>query len=668
MISRTFHFRKMKILKFSKLDLSLRDETHPGSCHTSRVTTHVDAAGASLPAGFNARPASHAHPLKRARVKILSTARPNMPASCRTTKLRYSALLVIGLVGGSVPYLLSRGLDLAPDDVHHSTLVRLREETCESLAPLCEIDGSPLQKTLYKSHPTFYDFMLRRKEIEEAWSAHEYNVDKRKSKSVYSDRVHCKPSGHCDVATGGLYLCPPVVYGVLEVLRRLDVGKKFCVVGSGSLVLEAWALDATNLDVISFDLFNTEYQRRISETIRTMYDETRWLQVAGPFEENTVRARCGAIVFDTNIAGPLNRLHWAKLEETLTIENPYMWVQHNNWEDYAAYCSNVGCGFHHFGSTRVKDNECCPDNTVIPSNMHPAVLDAGNSWNEQYQFGRWQTFRLIEFKGAEFKTTADSARSMTLGTVVVNGKRLIRIDDYPFPSSMSIETQQTRLGRVLDILEAYAVPYLLGVSPMQMLLKGDVHQHVQFLNAHVRTGFVCMHGFDHRTDENTDLVDTEKWASGGEFSKYGTDQKLLQEKWSKGHDILMGINRYTTEHFIPPFNALTQSMVDVLTRNNVTFIHTCDVALRNRSVSAVPYENAGGNFGGWIEDYVVPSGVVFVVSEWKKTYDFVSDVDAYLRRNPKGSQVTLHWYYDTQRRNWARSYKKFAKYVRMRIA
>ena len=176
-----------------------------------------------------------------------------------------------------------------------------------------------------------------------------------------------------------------------------------------------------------------------------------------------------------------------------------------------------------------------------------------------------------------------------------------------------------------------------------------------------------MHGFDHRTDENTDLVDTEKWASGGEFSKYRTDQTSLQEKWSKGHDILMRINRYTTEHFIPPFNALTQSMVDVLMRNNVTFIHTIDVALRNRPVGAVLYEGVGGNFGGWIKDYVVPTDVVFVVSEWKKTYGFVSDVDAYLRRNPKGSQVTLHWYYDTQRRNWARSYKKFANRVRMRI-
>lgn len=136
--------------------------------------------------------------------------------------------------------------------------------------------------------------MLRRKAIEEAWSTHEYNVDERKSKSVYSDRVHCKPSGRCDVASGGLYLCPPVVYGVREVLRRLDVGKKFCVVGSGSLVLEAWALETTSLDVVSFDLFNTEYQRLISETIRAMYDEARWLQVAGPFEANTVRARCGA--------------------------------------------------------------------------------------------------------------------------------------------------------------------------------------------------------------------------------------------------------------------------------------------------------------------------------------------------------------------------------------
>lgn len=79
-----------------------RDETQPGLCHTLRVTTHVDASGASLPAGFNARPASRAHHLKRARVKTMSTARPNTPASCRTTKLRYSALLVIGLVGGSV--------------------------------------------------------------------------------------------------------------------------------------------------------------------------------------------------------------------------------------------------------------------------------------------------------------------------------------------------------------------------------------------------------------------------------------------------------------------------------------------------------------------------------------------------------------------------------------
>ena len=511
--------------------------------------------------------------------------------------------------------------------------------------------------------------MLRRKEIEEEWSTHEYNIDKRKPKSTHSGRVRCKPNGHCDVATGGMYLCPPVLYGIKEILDTLRERQKFCVVGSGSLVLEAWTLETTNIDVVSFDTFDTEYQRRIADTIRSTYGESRWVQVVGPFERNTIHVRCGAIVFDTNIAGALNVLHWKKVEETLTIENPYMWVQQNNWANYAAHCASTLCGFRHFGSTSVRNGSCYPDSTVIPRNMHPAVLDAGNEWNERYEFGRWETFRLIEFNngesGAMKLRDVFSDRSSTLGTVVVNGKRLIRMDDYPFPSSVSIHEQQKRLGRVLNILEAHDVPYVLGVSPLQLLMKGDLDQHVRFLNSHVRKGFVCMHGFDHRTDEGTDRVDTAKWQLGGEFAKYGTDLSTLQAQWTKGNEILLKINRYTTEHFIPPFNSMTQSMVDVLTRNNVTFIHSFDVALRKRAVDAVPYNEAGGNFGGWIEEYrVTPDVIVVVVSEWKKTYDFVSKVDAYLRRNPQGSQVTLHWYFDTQRWNWARAYRKFAHRAR----
>ena len=108
--------------------------------------------------------------------------------------------------------------------------------------------------------------------------------------------------------------------------------------GSGSLVNEAWVLETTTeLDVVSFDLFVTEHQRRIAERLRAVYDSSRWTQVRGAFENSTEHVRCGAIVFDTNIRGHLNELHWKKIEELLTLENPVMWIQQNNWVDFKTY-------------------------------------------------------------------------------------------------------------------------------------------------------------------------------------------------------------------------------------------------------------------------------------------------------------------------------------------
>ena len=170
------------------------------------------------------------------------------------------------------------------------------------------------------------------------------------------------------------------------------------------------------------------------------------------------------------------------------------------------------------------------------------------------------------------RSTATNPCSYTLGSTIARGRRVIRMGDYPFPSAMPIAEQQSKLAVALNILESNDIPYVLGVSPMQLLLKGELHDHVRFLNLHVRRGFVfvCVHGFDHCTNAGTDDVDPKVCEIGGEFAKYSPRE--LQDQWAKGDAILRPIDRYTTDHFIPPFNALTQDMVTTLARKVHPFI------------------------------------------------------------------------------------------------
>lgn len=519
-----------------------------------------------------------------------------------------------------------------------------------TLAPLCELDAAKLKNTLYRSHPKFYKWMLQRKRIEERWSTYEY--DKLSgSNTAHSDDVRCI-NGHCNVATGGAYLCPHVLQGIEHVIRTLK--EPFCVVGSGSLSIEAWVLATSELDVVSFDLYNTEYQRRIAQTLFDSLGKARWTQVTGPFESNIRHVRCGAIFFDTNIRGDLNKAHWAKIESTLTINDPFMWIMQNNMKDFNEYCSAQRCGFERLGATKSKKG-CFPDASVIPHNMHPAVVHGGDSWNEEYHFGKWKTF-YFDDKGP-IATACGPHCTYTYNSLIVQGKPVVRFDDYPFPDATPIAEQQERLGRVLQIFESAGVPYILGVSPGQLLLKGEIHAHIDFLNKNVKRGFVCMHGYDHRTTVGTDDVDLSSWEIGGEFAKYTASE--FEELWFKGHEILRQVNKYSSEHFIPPFNSLNQMVVDVLVRHGVKYIHSFDVALRHRLEGATPHEAIGGNFGGYIEDYVLPPTAIFVVSEWGKTYAHVSTVNEYVIKTHSSSQIALHWFYDTLKADYVQAYTQF---------
>eukprot|EP01047_Picozoa_sp_COSAG01_P016888 COSAG01_NODE_879_length_12944_cov_9.811021_3_plen_592_part_00 len=565
------------------------------------------------------------------------------------------------------------------------------EQSFKSPLDDAHTDGASLQNSLYRDPPTFYAAMLRRKAIEERWSTHEWEAATG-SKAYPGIEAACAPSGDkygadvCNVATGGAYLCPPVLHLLREVLRqRVPSDGTFCVVGSGSMVLEAWALASRpNLRVVSFDLFNQEYKHRIAADIGHTFDSdsTRWDIIAGRFENLERDIPCSLIFYDTNIKGPINNQHWATIERHLVSSAPMMFVQSNNWDGYQSWCVPNGCAFRPLGATKVDEDRCYPDRSIIPDNMHPAVLSQGDAWNEPYTLGKWEHqspsrqassppaaprasvdlgevikdgFYLDpEGKHAENGCGALSHRCpYTYQSVMFNGRRTVRMDDYPFPSDMPIAEQQQKLKGVLDVFERYRVPYILGVSPLQLLLKGDMAQHIYFLNSVVKHGFLCMHGFDHRTTKDTDSVDTNQWERGGEFAQYTPAE--LEALWTQGHNILLKLNRYTTDHFIPPFNAITQAMVNVLLRHDVKFIHSFDVALKRRGADAVAHPDLGGNFGGWIEDYAVADRAVFVVSEWQKTYADAKDINT-MRR----SQITLHWIYDVKQGGIGQTYADLA--------
>ena len=261
----------------------------------------------------------------------------------------------------------------------------------------------------------------------------------------------------------------------------------------------------------------------------------------------------------------------------------------------------------------------------------------------------------LDPKGERAPASCPSPCPYTYQSVMSENKRTIRMDDYPFPSTMPIPEQQKKLKRTLNVFEENNIPYILGVSPLQLLLKGNVDQHIEFLNSLVKKGYVCMHGFNHRTTKGTDTTDTSRWKEGGEFAQYTPSE--LESLWNKGNEILTRVNRYTTEHFIPPFNAITQDMVDVLMRHGVKYIHSFDVAVKYRLEDAEAHPSTGGSFGGWLEDYKVNDGVTFVVSEWHKTYWHAKNI----LPNRFSSQITLHWIYDTKKQNVEQIYRELAK-------
>lgn len=67
----------------------------------------------------------------------------------------------------------------------------------------------------------------------------------------------------CNVAIGGLYLSVPIYNFVYEIAKKLSPNSVACVVGSGSLKLEAMFLSLNNLRVETYNLFKSKYKKMI---------------------------------------------------------------------------------------------------------------------------------------------------------------------------------------------------------------------------------------------------------------------------------------------------------------------------------------------------------------------------------------------------------------------
>ena len=83
----------------------------------------------------------------------------------------------------------------------------------------------------------------------------------------------------------------------------------------------------------------------------------------------------------------------------------------------------------------------------------------------------------------------------------------------------------------------------------------------------------------------------------------------LRTLWDRSDGLLRRVRRYTRSHFISPFNAITQDMVDLLVEHDTQFIHSFDVALhpRSRKRKKNPHPKIGGNFGGYVSQFVAPA-------------------------------------------------------------
>lgn len=223
---------------------------------------------------------------------------------------------------------------------------------------------------------------------------------------------------------------------------------------------------------------------------------------------------------------------------------------------------------------------------------------------------------------------------------------LVRVDDFPSlaPKEVSpehyYEDYRDRALQWIKPFEENNLNYILGVTPF-LLNEGDV----EFLNDNIKSGSVVMHGFDHAFSlwkmlNTFNIHITKTWESGGEFSNMEVSE--IRNRYVACDKILSKIDSYDDTHFIPPFNAITQTLIDFLNdETNVTTIHDTSICYHSQKHERFYFRD-----------------LTHLVAESDKES---ADINTVLRKlNKHTKYVVLHWIFDMPKLN---KYKEFAKRV-----
>lgn len=201
--------------------------------------------------------------------------------------------------------------------------------------------------------------------------------------------------------------------------------------------------------------------------------------------------------------------------------------------------------------------------------------------------------------------------------------RLVRVDDFPAGDKNRLwMLYDDYLFKFLGILEKENVNYILGASPLQF----ESNSEIEFLQDHVIKGRVVMHGFDHgfsNTDWEWQNI-KESWQYGGEFAFMPHEE--ISDKYDQCHEILSELKTYDEQHFIPPFNAINQQLLDVLHEKGVKYIHL-------NSLDYEAHNQFNLNF----------HGLEKLISNNARTY---GNTEVVIEHLEDPSTITLHWIYD----------------------
>ena len=136
-------------------------------------------------------------------------------------------------------------------------------------------------------------------------------------------------------------------------------------------------------------------------------------------------------------------------------------------------------------------------------------------------------------------------------------KIYLRIDDFPYGAPIDRDKYNPgNAKKIINLLDDSGFKYMLGVVPELLTVNEALYLDT------LKNCIVCYHGFDHGMYNWRMPSET-----GGEFANMD-EQSILQ----RINNNSWFLSRYNSYIFIPPFNAFTQDLLNILHLSYIDYI------------------------------------------------------------------------------------------------